>query len=101
MLDLEFQDIAHHALDLADAWIAKLDYLAAVDANNVVVLFVPVRFFELGHVFAKLVFGHQIAGYQQLQCVIYSCAANAVFLVLHVDIQALHIKVIAARVYFL
>ena len=42
MFYLKFQDIAHHALYLLYARVAKLNYLAAVDANDMVVLFVAI-----------------------------------------------------------
>jgi hypothetical protein len=42
VFDLKFQYIAHHTLDLLDAGIAKLNHLSAVDANDVVMLFVAV-----------------------------------------------------------
>jgi hypothetical protein len=48
-------------LYLLYARVAKFNHLAAVDANNMIMLFIAVRFFELGHIFTKLVFGHQIA----------------------------------------
>jgi len=38
----EFQQAAHHALDLLDPRIAKLNYFAAINANDMVVLFVAV-----------------------------------------------------------
>src|SRR5690606_8747553 len=70
MLDIELQEVADHGLDLVDARIAKLDHLAALYANNVIVLLITIRFFKLGHVFTKLVFGDQVARNEQFQRVV-------------------------------
>ena len=99
VFDIKLQDITHHALDLLNPRIAELHYFTAINTDNMIVLFIPVRFLELGHVFAELMFSHQIARYQQFQRIIYRSAANTVFLILHVDIQRFHIKVIGARIY--
>ena len=58
--------IAHHVLDLSDARIAKFHHAAAIQADDVVMLFIAIRFLKLRHIFAKLVFGHQVAGKQQV-----------------------------------
>jgi hypothetical protein len=100
VLNLEFKQTPHHALDLLYARIAKLHHFTAVDTNNMVMLFIAIRLFELGHVLPKLVLGYQVAGYKQFQCVINGGPANAVFFIFHVDIQRFHIKMIAPRINF-
>ena len=42
VFDLKFQQIAHHALYLLNAWITKFNYLAAINTYNMVVLAVAV-----------------------------------------------------------
>ena len=42
MFDLKFQQPTHHALDLLNAWIAKLNNFTAIEANNVIMLFIAV-----------------------------------------------------------
>lgn len=87
VFDLKFQQFAHHALDLVDARITKLHYFTAFDADDMVVLLVPVGFFKLGRVFPKLVFGHQVTGYQQLQCIVNRRPTHPVFFVFHMEIE--------------
>lgn len=86
MFDIKFQDIAHHALDLLNTRVAKLHHFTAINADYMIVLFIAVRFFKLRHVFAKLVFGYQIARNQKLQGVVNRSTTNAVLLVFHVDV---------------
>lgn len=100
MFDVEFEQFAHHALYLMDTRVAKLNNFAALNANDMVMLLVPVRLFKLRHVFAKLVFGHQIAGNQQFQGVVYRGAANAVLFIFHVDIQRFHIEMVVSGINF-
>ena len=61
MLDFEFENFAHHALDLLYPGIAKFDYFSAIDADNMIMLLKSIGLFELGHIFAKLMFGNQVA----------------------------------------
>lgn len=61
MLDLEFEQSAHHTLYLLDTWIAEFNHFSAINTDDMIVLFVAVRFLKLRHIFAKLVFGHQVA----------------------------------------
>jgi hypothetical protein len=51
-------------LDVLYPRIAKLKHFVAFDADQVVVLLVPIGFFELGDIFAKLMLGHQVAFFQ-------------------------------------
>ena len=99
VFDFEFQEFANHTLDLVNAWIAEFDHLTALDTDNMVVLFVSVRLLKLGHVFAELVFGHQIAGNQQFQCIVYRGPAYPVFFVFHVDIKGFHIEMVVSGIY--
>ena len=61
MFDIKLHKVAHHTLDLVYPWVTKFHHFSALNANDVVVLMVTVRFFELRHVFAKLMFGNQVA----------------------------------------
>lgn len=40
VVNIKIEDIAHHALDLLNSWIAKLKYILAVLADQVVMLFI-------------------------------------------------------------
>ena len=96
VLYLEFEQTAHHALNLLYARIAKLHDFTTVDTDDVVVLFIAVRLFELGHILPKLVLGYQVARYEQFEGIINGGPANAVFFIFHVDIQRFHIKMITS-----
>ena len=61
MFYVEFQNIAHHTLNLLNSWVAKFYDLSAIETDNMIMLLVAIRFFELSHVFAKLMLGNQIA----------------------------------------
>ncbi len=86
VFDFEFQKITHHTLDLMDTRIAEFNHFTAIDADNMVMLLIAIRFLKLGHVFTKLVFGHQIARNQQFQCIVNRSPAYAVFFIFHMDI---------------
>ena len=101
MVNLEVEQIAHHRFYLLNARVAKFHYLAAVNANYMVVLLVAVGFFVLGNVFAKLMPLNQIAIYEQLQRIINRGAANIVLLVFHFNVQRFGIEMVNASVYFL
>lgn len=100
MGDLEVKQVTHHVFDLLYPGVAEFDYLAAIDANGVVVLFEAVGFLVLGQVFAELVFFHQIAGGEQFQSIVHRGAADPVVPVFHVDVQRLGVEVVAAFVNF-
>src|SRR5690606_11671454 len=98
VLDFEFQEFAHHALDLVNARVAKFHNFSTFNANDMVVLLVSVRLFELRHVFTKLVLRYQVAGNEEFQCVVYGSTAYAVLLIFHVDIKRFHVEMVIPRV---
>lgn len=85
---------------MLDARVAELHNLAAIGADDVVVLFISVRFFVLGEIFSELVFFHQIAGYQQFQRIVHGSPADAVVAIFHVDIQRFRVEMVAALINF-
>lgn len=82
-----------------DACVIKLFYFARLDTNKMVMFIKLERFFELGAIAAKVVFDQQFAIEQQLDGVVERCPAHAVFIVFHVDIERLYIKVTLGVVY--
>lgn len=98
--NLKIEQFTDHVLDLLYAGIAKLDYFTAIGADDVIVLFVAVRFFVLGQVFAELMFFHQIAVDQQFERVVHCGPTNPIAAVLHVDIQRFGIEMVVAFIYF-
>lgn len=99
-MDFMVEKGPHVATDFLDTRVAELFHLATFDADEVVVLLKSIRAFELRHVFAKLVFGHQIAGLQQVECIINRCPTHAVVAVFHLDVERFYVKVIGAAVNF-
>ena len=61
MLYFEFQNIAHHTLNLLNSGVTKLNYFAAIKTDNMIMLLVAIRFFELRHIFTNLMLGNEIA----------------------------------------
>lgn len=62
MFDFKFQQVTYHALNLMDPWITEFNNFTAINADYMIMLVIAIRFFELGHVFPKLMFSHQITG---------------------------------------
>jgi hypothetical protein len=69
-VDVEMVDPLHERFDLLDARIAEFDHRAALLAEDVVVLTVPVGTLVLALVLPDLVFLHQAAFHQQVQRVV-------------------------------
>jgi len=100
MFDFEFQQIANHALNLVYPWITEFNNFTTINANHMIMLVVTVRFFKLGHVFTKLMFGHQITGNKQFQCIVHGSPAYSVFLIFHMDVEGLYIEMIVSGIDF-
>lgn len=66
----EIHQAACSFLYFLNTWVAKLNYLSAFGAYEVIVLATLVCFFELSHVFPELMLGHQSAFKQQLNGVV-------------------------------
>lgn len=98
MQHVELEHIAHHRLDILDTRVAKLHHFMAIGADEMVVLPRAVRFFVLGEVTAKLVFGYQIAIDQYIERIIDRGAADAVIFVFHRDIQLIYVEMVGTAV---
>lgn len=94
MRDPEIEQLADHRFDLLHTRVAELNHLAAIGANHMVVLFEPIRFFVLRHVFAKLVLFYEVADHEQVERIVDGCAANPMILIFHVDIKGLSIEMV-------
>lgn len=97
-MDFELQNIPHHVLDLLNARITEFNDLSTIQADQVVVLLVPVAPFVLRLVPAELVFADQVTVDQELEGIIHRRPADPVVVVLHMDIQAFRIKMLRALV---
>ena len=91
---IEIEDISHHRLDLLYTGVTKFENTFAIGTNEMIVLLVRIGLLKLRQVFAELMFGDQVTGKQMLNGIVDGSPRNAVLLILHVDIQRLHIKVI-------
>ena len=81
------------SLYVLDAGIAELHHLAAVGADHMVVLPVVLCAFKLGVRTAEAVLAHQLAVQQQVHGVVQRCAAHAVLLPFHGNVEPLDVKV--------
>ena len=83
------------------AWVAKLQHLACIGQDDVIVLLVLMRFFELGKVLSKLVFSNQIARKQYFDGVVQGSSRDTVVFILHHHIQRFDVEMSVERVDFL
>ena len=62
---IKMQDLFYGALNILNARITKFHNFMTLSANQMIVLFVSVRFLVLRKIFSKLMFANQITLYQQ------------------------------------
>jgi hypothetical protein len=98
MQHVEVQDIFNGTLNILYAGVTELYDLVAVGANQVIVLFIAIRFLVLRQILPKLMLAHQVAFYQQIERIVNGCPTHAVVLVFHTYVQGLNVKVAVARV---
>lgn len=84
--DAELQDVTGHFLNLLYTGVAEFKDTFTVYADQVVMLLVFESFFELGQVFAELVFGNQVAIQQEFNGIVERSPAYPVTLVLHMNV---------------
>ena len=82
----EVVEFARRLDNLLDPWVAELDDITRIHIYQVVVLHATVCLFELGNVFAKLMFYHQTAVQQQFNGIVKCGPAYPVVLILHKNI---------------
>ena len=58
--NFEIQNFAHHGFDLLDTRIAKFNHLAAIDTNEMIMLFEAKGFLVLCEILSELMFGDEI-----------------------------------------
>lgn len=101
VLDALVEQGADHVLDLAHTGIAKLQHLAAIQTDEVVMLPESITFLIDRLPRAKLMALDEVAFDEQVQGIVDRGAAHAVILVFHVEVERLHIKMVGATVDFL
>jgi len=100
MTNFMVEKCPHVNPDLLNTGVAELLNTATFYADEVVVLLETIGTFELCHIFAKLMFGHQIAGLKQVEGVINRGTTHPVIPVFHLDVEGFYIKVVGATVNF-
>ena len=90
-LDVEPVNVGYHFLDALNARVAKLEYMVAVEANQVVMLPIPVGRLELGLRVTKLVPDNQIAVQQHVEGVVDGCTADGTPLLFKADVQLIRV----------
>lgn len=98
---IKMQDLLCGLLNVLYPGIAEFNHLMAIRADQVIVLFVSVGFLVLGQVLAKLMLAHQVTLHQKVQRIVHGRPADPVILVLHADVERLHVKMAVAGIYFL
>ena len=85
--NLHVEDFFNRSLNCFDARVTKLKNFTRFRYDDVVVLFVLVRFFKLCRVFPELMLPHKAAGHQQVYGVVECCSTHPIILILHLDVQ--------------
>jgi hypothetical protein len=91
--DLEMAQGSCIVLNSLKARVAELDEAPTGSADHMVVLPTPESTFIVGDVASKLVFDQEAAIYEEFEGIVEGCTANATLLVLHEDIEGLHVEV--------
>lgn len=59
--DLKLHEFTHHIFDILDSWVAKLQDIAAIDTDDMIMLSIAIGFFEISRILAELVFFDKVA----------------------------------------
>ena len=101
MENIKMKNLLGSLLNVLNPRIAEFNDLMTIRADQMVMLLVTIRFLILRQVLSKLMLTHQIALHQQIKGVVHRGPADPVVLVLHADIQRLHIKMTIPGINFL
>jgi hypothetical protein len=101
VVDVDVENFLNGFFDRLDARVAKLNHLARIGHDDVVVVFVKIRFLVMRLVLTKLVLADKRAIEQQFNGVVQCGAAHAIVFVFHFEIQMLNVKMFLAIVNFL
>jgi len=101
VVDLNIKNLLNGFFNRLDARVTKLNHLARVGHDDVVVILVKIRFLVMRLVLPKLVFADQCAIKQQFNGIVQGGAAHAIVLVFHFEVEMLNVKMVLAIVNFL
>lgn len=99
MQDFEVQDFTYGILDVLDTRVTELQYLVALDTDQMVVLLISVGLLKLGDVLTKLMLCHQVTFFQKVQSVVNRGPADAIVFVFHTDVESFYIKMSRPIIY--
>lgn len=101
VLDFDVEYFFNRLFDIFNSRITEFDHFARIGQNDVVMLFVEIRFFVMGLILTKLMASYKAAFQEQLYRVVKSCPADPVILILHFYVQRFNVEVIIIVVNFL
>lgn len=101
VVDFDIENFLNRLFDRLDARIAKFDDFARIGHDDMVVVFIEIRFLVMRLVVPKLVLAHERAIEQQFNGVVQSGAAHAVVLVFHFEVEVFYVKMFFTVVNFL
>src|SRR5690606_38823667 len=81
--------------------VVKLNYLACISKNKVVVLFVRIGYYIVSLILPELMTPHQTTFEQKLNRVVQRSPAHTIVLILHFHIQRFDIKMLVVFINFL
>jgi hypothetical protein len=87
MNDVKIENFPYRILDVLNPGITEFQYLMAFRAYQDDHAAYNHRIFHTGPGFSKLVLGHQVTFYQQIQSIINRSPADPVVFVFHADIK--------------
>ena len=101
MANVVHHDTGYGFFNFMDPGIAIFINPAARCTNDMIVLFAQMGFFELGNIFAELMLHNQAAVKEQFHRIVQGRPAHPIIVILHVDIQFLHIEVTILGIHFI
>lgn len=98
MAYLNTQSFFNSILDFLNTRITKLENITGCKIYKMIMLFEFVRLLKLSAIILELMLNNQIAIEQQFHGIVKSCPAHPVFVVFHLDIQGLDIKMTISKI---
>ncbi len=98
--DFEFEHLPHGFFDFVQSGVAKFEYFAAIETDEVVVLPAAIGFFEDGGILPELVAKDEFALREQFEGIIDGGATDVVVFLLHEVVEPVGIEVVVPAVDF-
>ena len=101
VLDFDIENFFNRLFDIFNSRITEFNHFTCVSQNDMIMLFVEIRFFIMCLILTKLMAPDQTAFQEQLYRVLQCCPAYPVILILHLYVQCFNIEVIVIVINFL